>query len=288
MIKTTLKEVLQEILREYAQEKGFSLPAGFQVELDLTRGPGHGDWATPVAFRLAKLAKASPARIADDLLFLLEKKFQQRKDREKIVERWEMAGGGYINFFVPSSRLAEILIEIHRKDKDYGKSDLGRGKKVLIEYVSANPTGPLTIAHGRQAVVGDSLARILEATGFKVTQEYYLNDTGRQIDLLGESLWVRYQSLFGIEASIPEEGYRGEYLKGIAERLREKKGDSLQKRERAEAMRECRDFAIEEILQGIREDLKTIRVKFDSYLSERSLRSEKKVERRSSSSKRKI
>lgn len=278
-VKNTLQGLFQKILKEYAREKGFSLPEGFQAEFNLSHDPAHGDLTTAVAFRLAKLAQNKPARIAEELVFLFEKELQGQEPNRRPVSRWEVAGGGHLNFFIPSSRLAQVLIEIQEKGIDYGKSDSGRGKKVLIEFVSANPTGPLTIAHGRQAVVGDALARILEATGFCVTKEYYLNDTGRQIELLGESLWARYCSLFGAEVSIPEGGYHGEYLKEIAGRLREKKGESILKETRDRAIEECTEFAIVQILQGIQEDLKKVRVEFDSYQSERSLRNEKEVEK---------
>lgn len=217
--------------------------------------------------------------IAEELALLFQQEIERRGGREKFVSRSEVAGGGFINFFVPSSRLAEVLLEIHKKDWDFGKTDLGQGKKVLLEFVSANPTGPLTIAHGRQAVVGDALARILAATGFRVAQEYYLNDTGRQIELLGESLWVRYQALFGVDSPLPQEGYQGDYLKEIAQRLQKKKGNSLLKKGREEAVRECTAFAVQEILRGIQEDLLAIRVAFDSYVSEDSLREEKRVEK---------
>ena len=278
-MKDALRETLQKVLEKYAQKKGFSLPDGFQVELDPSRDSAHGDLTTPVAFRVAKWAKESPARLADEILLLFEQEIEKRKDRTSLVSRTETAGGGFINFFIPSSRHAEILLEIHKKDSKFGWTDFRKGRKVLIEFVSANPTGPLTIAHGRQAVIGDALARVLEATGHRVTKEYYLNDTGRQIELLGESLWVRYQELFGREATLPEEGYRGEYLKEIAEKLRKEKGEGLLKKSRDETLKICTDFAVEEILEGIKEDLRAIRVEFESYYSEGSLREKKLVEK---------
>lgn len=278
-MKDALQETLQKVLREYSKKKRVSLPPDFRIELDISRDPSHGDLSTPVAFRLARWLKEKPASIADDLLLLFEKEIAREKLEGKVATRWEVAGGGFINFFVPSSRLAEALLEIHRKDSNFGGSDFGKGKKVLIEFVSANPTGPLTIAHGRQAVIGDALARILRITGFDVSKEYYLNDTGRQIGLLGESLWARYQGLFGKEDPIPEEGYQGEYLKEVAERLHRKKGESLLKKDRSALLAECSKFAADEILEGIKQDLKEIRVEFDSYYSETSLREKKMVEK---------
>jgi len=277
-VKETLRETLQKILKDYARERGFALPDDFQVELEISRDPSHGDLTTPTAFRLARWAKEKPSQIAGDLLRLLEKEMK-RGSTQKLITRSEVAGGGFINFFLPSAQLAEILLEIHKKDLNYGRSDFGQGKPVIVEFVSANPTGPLTIAHGRQAAIGDALARILIATGFKVTREYYVNDTGHQIDLLGESLFARYQELLGKEVSVPEEGYQGAYLVEVAQRLKQEKGGSLLKKDRTEALGECREFAVSDILAGIREDLKAIDVHFDSYFSENELRQKKKVEK---------
>ena len=269
-VKDELQKKLQKIVEDYARRRGIPLAEDFQVELTASKDPSHGDWSTPVALRLAKPLGKNPLQVAGELMNLFQK--------ESGVSRIEMAGPGFINFFLTASQQAESLVEIYGKDRDYGKSNGGQGKKTMLEFVSANPTGPLTIAHGRQAAIGDALARILEATGFKVTREYYLNDTGRQIGLLGESLWARYQSLFGMEAPIPEEGYRGDYLEEIAEALRKKAGDSLLKKPRAEAVQTCTEFAASEILKGIQEDLSQIGVQFDSYFSERSLREKKSVE----------
>ena len=277
-MKDLLQNALQKIVEDYSKKNGLSLPESFRVGLDFAHDRSHGDLTTPVAFRLAKLVKQKPSRVAEELLVLFQKAMSREKSEKSLVSRWEVAGGGFINFYVSSTQLAEVLLEIHAKDVSYGRSDFGQGKKALIEFVSANPTGPLTIAHGRQAVIGDALARILEATGFHVTREYYLNDTGRQIGLLGESLWTRYQALFGLDMPIPEEGYQGDYLKQIALKLREERGDSLMKMEKSAAVKECTDYAVREILQGIVEDLKVVRVKFDSYYSERSIRDEKRVE----------
>ena len=277
-MKDSLQELLQKVLLKYLHEKGTALPEGFAVELEVSRDPAHGDFSTPLALRLAKILKEKPARIADDFLRFFQKELKESKE-EKVVSRWEVAGAGFINFFVASSQLAEILIEIQKKDVHFGESDWGRGKKVLIEFVSANPTGPLTIAHGRQAAIGDSLARILRATGYAVSTEYYLNDAGRQMNLLGQSLWSRYQEALGTPTPLPEEGYQGDYLIDIARRLVAEKKDSLLKKPAEEAARFCRQFAAEEIMKGIREDLAVIRVSFDSYFKESELYEKKDVER---------
>lgn len=278
-MKEILQKAIQKVTEEFAAARGFCLPAGFQVELELTKGPGHGDLTTPVAFRLAKSAKEKPSAIAEEIIRRLESTLQKNLPGQPLVSRAEVAGNGFINFFIAAAPLAGVLVEIHKKDEKFGESSFGQGEKVLIEFVSANPTGPLTIAHGRQAAVGDSLARILKATGHEVTREYYLNDSGRQMNLLGESVWARYQSLHGIDAKLPEEGYQGAYLIETAEALTKKSGDSLLKKDSLEAMRLSGEFAAAEILKGIQEDLASIDVRFDSYFSEKSLGEAKKVEK---------
>ncbi len=274
-MKEDLQKAFLETIEAYCAKKGFSLPANFQLELDLSRDKSHGDLTTPAAFRLSKLANDKPLQVARDLLAL----FNTRAEKEKLITKSEIAGAGFINFFIPRSLMAEILVQIQQKDSEFGHSKQGAGKKVMIEFVSANPTGPLTIAHGRQAVIGDALARIFSVTGHQVTKEYYLNDTGRQIGLLGESLWVRYQELFGVQEKVPNEGYKGDYLKEIAAKLKKEKGDSITKKPRDKAIEECRNYAAKEILEGIKEDLKAVRVEFDSYFSEHSLREKKMVEK---------
>jgi arginyl-tRNA synthetase len=183
----------------------------------------------------------------------------------------EVAGGGFINFYVNSSSLTQTLIDICEKDTAYGQSDFGSGRKVLLEFVSANPTGPLTIAHGRQAAVGDAMARILKATGHELEREYYLNDAGRQMNLLGQSLWARYATELGQEEPLPEDGYQGDYLIEIAKKIVRVKGDSLLKEDRQKAIDFCRQFATDEIMQGIEDDLAHLHVSFEHYFKERSL-----------------
>ena len=268
-MKSQIDVLIEKILRQYSERKGFELPEGFGHELVPSKDPAHGDFASNVAFKLTKFVRAKPNLIADELVLLLEK--ESGSEKAAGVRRVETAGGGFINFYLTQTSLGQILVEIHKKGERYGSSDFGKGRKVLLEFVSANPTGPLTIAHGRQAAVGDVLARILKATGFAVSTEYYLNDAGRQMNLLGGSLWARYQQELGREAAFPEEGYQGSYLVDIAKKLVGEKRDSLLSVKTSEAVDFCRKYAGDQIMRGIREDLKTIRVHFDSYFNESSL-----------------
>ncbi len=264
-----LKQFIASITAEYAKRRQIELPEPLEFDLSITRDPARGDFATNIAFRLTRLVRQKPNQIADELLLLMQESAERIKD--KPFERIEVAGGGFINFFLVKSSLAEILLEVIKQDRHYGESDFGKGKKVLLEFVSANPTGPLTIAHGRQGAIGDALARILTATGHKVTSEYYLNDAGRQIDLLGQSMWARYQEQFGRKAELPQDGYQGAYLKDLASQLAREKKEALLEDETAKAVSFCRDYAKDRIMEGIRDDLKMMRIDFGNYFPERTL-----------------
>ena len=167
----------------------------------------------------------------------------------------KLAGPGFLNFYLTKDSLAKIIRKVRLQDQDYGKSEYGKGKRVLIEFVSANPTGPLTIAHGRQAAIGDVLARVLAATGHEVHREYYLNDAGRQMNLLGESLWARYAQALGEAIEVPEEGYQGDYLIEMGKSLAEEKGDELFQQGKEKGAEACRIYACEEMMGRIKVDL---------------------------------
>lgn len=276
-MKSKLNHLIQKTLSLYSKRKGIALPSKFDYELSVTKDPTHGDFASNVAFKLARVAREKPASIADQLVLLIEEE-NQKGEYASLLERLEVAGGGFINFFLTKQSLASVLFEVHKQDERFGHSDFGKGKKVLLEYVSANPTGPLTIAHGRQAAVGDALARILKASGHHVSTEYYLNDAGRQMNLLGGSLWARYQQQSGKNAPLPEDGYQGDYLIDLAKQLKDEKKDELLKIPEAQAIDICRKFAGDEIMKGIKEDLESVSVSFDSYANESHLYEKKEVD----------
>ncbi len=261
-MKTDLEAFLQKILQDYSRQKGFSLPAPFDFELATTKDPAHGDFATNVAFKLSKLAQEKPALIAASTAALIN------EQKPAFLEKVEVAGPGFLNFYLKQGSLAELVLQICKKKDAYGPSDFGKGKKVLLEFVSANPTGPLTIAHGRQAAVGDALARILLATGHSVHKEYYLNDAGRQMNLLGASLLARYREAFGEPLVLPEDGYQGIYLVDIAKKLIELKKDSLLKEDPKKAADICRQFAGQDIMAGIIKDMADIGLVFDEFFNE--------------------
>lgn len=276
-MKETLHALVHSAVQIYSREQGIALPADFDFELTVTKDPAHGDFAVNAAFKLAKLAGKKPAVIAGEMAGFIQRQIDSQK--ASFVKRFEVAGAGFINFYFNRDSLAQVLRDAYRLGKQYGKTDFGKGKKVLLEFVSANPTGPLTIAHGRQAAIGDSIARILEAAGYKVQREYYLNDAGRQMNLLGASLYARYSEALGKPEPLPEDGYQGEYLKDLAQELIAEKKDALLSEPRSKAADFCRKFAGDTIMKGIRADLDSIQVFFDSYFNETSLYEKGDVEK---------
>ncbi len=303
-----MKTLIESLLRTaLAQLPDSTLPAGGRdaalIEVERTRDAGHGDFATNLAMRIAKAARQNPRKTAEALLAVLP--------AHPAVARVEIAGPGFINFFMhPDAYRAEIG-RILAEGAGYGRSQFGAGRSVLVEFVSANPTGPLHVGHGRHAAYGATLANLLEAVGYRVAREYYINDAGRQMDILAVSTWLRYLELCGERFAFPANGYRGDYILAIAAKLHAAEGGALRRPaalvfaelpadepqggdkdlyidaliERAQgllggpAMRRVLDLALGDILADIRADLEQFGVRFDSWFSERSLNDSGAVER---------
>jgi arginyl-tRNA synthetase len=236
------------------------------VEVEAPKDTAHGDFATNVAMVLASRVKIKipPRKIAEILL-------KHVNDSENILERVEIAGPGFVNFFIRGDCWATLLQEIDERKEHYGTSGMGNGRNVMVEFVSANPTGPLHIGHGRGAVVGDVLANILDAAGYSVFREYYINDQGNQMNNLGRSVLSRYLVLLGEAVEFPENGYQGDYIKDLAGRIRERDGEIHQTGDREETVRYFTEYAATAILDEIKEDLKTFGVIFENYFSEKEL-----------------
>ena len=230
----------------------------------MPRVEAHGDFATNIALTLAKPNKCSPRDIATSFV-------EQLADGDGFFASVEIAGPGFINLVVSPYAWFQILDEIHRLDQNYGLSLLGHGRSVQVEFVSANPTGPLHVGHGRGAAVGDALASILEATGHRVEREYYINDAGTQIETLARSVFLRYQQLLGRQVDFPETCYQGDYIQVLAGEMQEIHGDSYLNVAEEEALPLFSDYAGKRILDGIRNDLQEFGVTYDQWFSEKSL-----------------
>ncbi|MEE8557057.1 MAG: arginine--tRNA ligase, partial [Myxococcota bacterium] len=238
------------------------------VQVTPTKTPEHGDFASNVALVLAGSLGRSPREIATLIVEALD-------DPEGLLDRVEIAGPGFVNFYLARTQWHEVLARVLREGPLYGTSDSGAGEKTLVEFVSANPTGPLTIGHGRNAVLGDCVVRLLEATGSKVTREYYFNNGGRQMRVLAASLRARYLQALGEQAELPDDGYRGAYLEEIGRELAERHGRDLREADD----RAFKTAAEEAIFAGIRCSLEALGVVFDVYYNEESLYSEGLVAR---------
>lgn len=240
-------------------------------EEDEQKVEAHGDFSTNIAMIMASGQKMSPRQIAAAIIKHLD-------DPAGILAKTEIAGPGFINFFINKLSWPPVLRKIHEEDTHYGFSNIGCGKKIQVEFVSANPTGPLHVGHGRGAAVGDSLANILLSCGYDVEKEYYINDSGRQINTLGRSVWLRYRQMLGEEIEFPEECYQGEYIRDLARTIIEQKGRTLYDQSEEKAISYCARFAAESIIVGIRKDLESFGVEFDNWYSEQSLFDSGKVD----------
>ena len=263
-MKQTIKTLIEQAARA-AFEKG-ALPSDafppFTVEEPKVES--QGDFATNIAMVMAKAQKMAPRKIAEALV-------AEMALAGSIVDKVEIAGPGFINLFLNKGAWLDAVTRVEDKGDTYGASTLGEGKKVMVEFVSANPTGPLHVGHGRGAAVGDSTARILSFAGFDVDKEYYINDSGRQIRTLGLSLFLRYKELCGNPVDFPEDCYQGAYIIDMAQGVKADKGDSLLALPEDEAVLLCARHAASLILEGIKTDLEAFGVPFDCWFSEQSL-----------------
>ncbi len=269
--ESSMKESLRSLLRhaagKVAAEKGFSWSESHPVQLEVCRDEKFGDFSSNLALELS--SRTGPPRIPPRQLG--EAILAHVPADHGLVEKAEVAGPGFLNFFVRRQRWLEALAEVIRLDRRYGNSDAGGGLKVQLEFVSANPTGPLHVGHGRGAAVGDILSRILTVTGHRVTREFYINDAGRQVELLSRSVLARCREVAGRDGDFPEDGYRGAYIYDLARQAIEEQGESILDLPEEEILGSLREFSTKAILGWIRRDLEAFGVSFDSWFSERSL-----------------
>ncbi len=302
-MKTLIETLLRRALDALPESMVSPGERGVAIEVERAKDAQHGDFATNLAMRLAKAARQNPRKLAEALVAVLPS--------DPAVAKVEIAGAGFINFFLKDDAYHAEIGRALAQGVDYGTSTLGRGRRVVVEFVSANPTGPLHVGHGRHAAYGASLANLLAATGHQVCREYYVNDAGRQMDILAASTWLRYLERRGERFTFPANGYRGDYLLAIAAELETTYGDALVRpaaavfadlppdepdggdkdiyidavivRARAllgpEDFRRVLDVVLGSILGDIRQDLEEFGVTFDSWFSERSLSDSGEVDR---------
>ncbi|MBI1870265.1 MAG: arginine--tRNA ligase [Chlamydiae bacterium] len=275
VIRHCISDVLKVALESLKASGEFIFTSFPSFTIDPTKDAKFGDVSTNVALILASELKKPPGQVAKRMVEEIQKSHSVSVETFRSVQ---IGGPGFINFYLGKEPLLAILHEILHLKELYGKSDFGNKQKIILEFVNANPTGPLTLAHGRQAAVGDSLARIMDFTGYDVFKEYYLNDRGRQINVLGHSVYLRYLELLGKTVSFPEDFYQGDYIRDLAQEVFEKKSDSFSKEDEKKAIEFFSQYACDRMMDGIKKDLADFGVQFDQYFSEREFVATGKVE----------
>ena len=260
-IKNALKESIDKV---------FSYDATSDIVIEIPKDKSHGDYASSVAMRLARALKKAPLEIAKSILPLL--------NGYSFIEKVEIAGPGFLNFYLKKENLTELLHDILTLKDKYGSSDFGKKEKIMVEYVSANPTGDLHLGHARGAAYGDTLTRILSFVGYDVLREYYVNDAGNQIEVLGNSLYERYKEALGLPFDLDAIGYQGKDVITLAKKIAKEDGDKWVNDNSEKRKDYFKDVGIKLELDKIKVDLDLYRVHFDHYQSERALYREGKVE----------
>jgi len=255
-MEKSIRELIEKAIKNMGVES-------YPVELEIPREERYGDLATPAAMGLSKLLKRPPRQIAEEIV--------RHIGDTDVCERVDIAGPGFINFSFSRTFLYFQLKSLLSFTKDFVRKDMGKGRKVQVEFVSANPTGPLHLGHGRGAAVGAALSNLLEAAGFRVEREYYVNDAGRQVKVLGHSVFAKYQQLLGIEYPFPEDGYKGGYVEEIAKKVVSLVGSKYSETSFQDASDFFVDFSYRQMLREIEEDLGAFGITFDTWQSEREL-----------------
>ncbi|MDO8746096.1 MAG: arginine--tRNA ligase [Thermodesulfovibrionales bacterium] len=255
-----MKKKLHDIIGRAVKQFGLSIP---EIVIELPKEEAFGDLATPAAMSLAGVLKKSPRKIAEDIVNSITEK--------DIFEKVEIAGPGFINFTFSKQYIYSELKSLINDRSGFLRADIGKGKRIQIEFVSANPTGPLHLGHGRGAAVGAALSNLLSAAGYKVEKEFYVNDAGRQVKLLGLSVFARYNQLLGIDYPSPDDGYKGFYIEDIANKVIKNYGNKYAEASIKEAGEFFTDFSYRMMLEGIKQDLKEFGITFDTWQSEREL-----------------
>ncbi|MFC2088620.1 arginine--tRNA ligase [Calditrichota bacterium] len=262
----TAETYIISILTSYLKERNIS---NISVNIEKPKQKNFGDFSTNLALQLASILKTNPHKIAEELKSNL-------KFDPKIISKIEIAGPGFINFYISESSIYNSLFQLLKEEKKYGTSNIGKRKKTQVEFISANPTGPLTIGHGRQAVLGDTISRLLEACGFNVTREYYFNNAGRQMRILGESVRLRYLELLGEKIDFPDDHYRGEYIIEIAKSIYDEFKDKYNDNQDINFFTKR---AEESVFNDIKNTIKRLKFEMDVFYNENTLYDEGKIDK---------
>lgn len=262
-IRESLESVLYQALKAAVEAGELPLNEIPQPSLERPREEGHGDWACTIAMRLAKAAHMNPQAIAQVIVDHLP--------ANNLVESFEIAGPGFINLTLTNASFQAVVSEARQQGSDFGKSELSEPCKVNLEYVSANPTGPMHVGHGRWAALGDAIARVMRHAGYSVDEEFYINDQGNQMNVFGNSIVVRYQQLLGQDVEMPEACYGGAYIKDIAQAIIDVDGDKWLDANEDERLVDFRERGYAMMLDSVKDTLSTFGNNFDTWFSERSL-----------------
>jgi len=271
-MKQTVTEILLEALARAKAKGELKLDTQPAITLETPKDKNHGDMSSTFALAMAKIEGKPPRKIAEIVLANLQ-------DEEGIIAKTEIAGPGFINFFLKQDRWRKTLFDIDAEAHEYGLKDIGKGERVQVEFVSANPTGPLHVGHGRGAAVGDALANLLSAVGYDVQREFYINDAGRQVRLLAQSIYARYQQTLGNNVAFPEDGYHGEYIAEVAQTFINVHGNTFLNKPLEECTDVFADFGKDAMLADIRTDLEAFGVRFDVWFSEKTLLADRSVQK---------
>ncbi|AKR38361.1 arginine--tRNA ligase [Bacillus cereus] len=267
-VKGLIKEEIQAAVLKAELATEEQIP---NVVLESPKDKTNGDFSTNMAMQLARVAKKAPRMIAEELVANFDK-------AKASIEKIEIAGPGFINFYMDNSYLTDLIPTIVNAGEAYGETNTGKGEKVQVEFVSANPTGDLHLGHARGAAVGDTLCNLLAKAGYDVSREYYINDAGNQIHNLALSVEARYMQALGLDKEMPEDGYHGADIIGIGKRLAEEFGDRYAKADEKESYEFYREYGLKYELAKLQKDLESFRVKFDVWFSETSLYKNGKID----------
>ncbi len=259
----TIQQLVAQALEAARRETVLQLETIPEIQVERPGNSEHGDFATNLPLRLARATRINPLELAQSLSAHIA--------TGDVIERVEAAPPGFINFYLRESWLQQQVEVVRQAGSEYGNSSLGQGRKIMVEFVSVNPTGPVHVGHTRGAVLGSALANILDAAGYDVTREYYVNDAGNQMQLFYRSVLAAYKKTLGREAEMPEKGYEGEYIFDLAKEIAESEGTRFLDLNEGQALREIGDIGREKMVVAIRDDLLAIGVEFDNWFSERTL-----------------